>query len=51
MVRIQNLKRPNKYSGYELLPGKTTEVRGLVITNKNKFAVRVDKYTRKKYSK
>ena len=47
MVRIQKLRRPNKHSGYELAPNKTTEVRGMVITNKNSFPVRVDKFTRK----
>lgn len=48
MLRIQKLGRPNKHSGYELTSGKTTEVRGLVVTNKNSFSVYVDKYTRKK---
>lgn len=47
MIRVQKLKQPNKHSGYELEPGKTTDVRGLVITNKNKFTVFVDKFTRK----
>lgn len=48
MLRIQKLARPNKHSGYALPPGKTTEVRGLVVTNKNSHVVYVDKYTRKK---
>lgn len=47
MVRIQKLKQPNKHSGYELAPGKTTTVRGFVIVNKNNFSVFVDKFTRK----
>lgn len=47
MIRIQKLVRPTKRSGYELLAGETTEVRGVVITNKNKFPVRIDKFTRK----
>ncbi len=51
MVRIQRLRRPNKHSGYALLSGETTELRGLVVTNKNPFTVRVDKFTRKPWSK
>lgn len=47
MVKIHQLKQPNKLSGYKLGPGKTTEVRGMVITNKNDFMVHVDKFTRK----
>lgn len=47
MVKIHRLKQPNKLSGYVLTPGKTTEVRGMVITNKNNFDVHVDKFTRK----
>lgn len=46
MINIKKLKRPNKKSGYELKPGGTTLVRGLVIVNKNSFSVYVDKYTR-----
>tara|TARA_R110000868_G_scaffold279658_4_gene539712 strand:- start:308 stop:478 length:171 start_codon:yes stop_codon:yes gene_type:complete len=48
MLLVQRLKRPNKHSGYKLDPGQTTVVRGLTIVNGNDFAVRVDKYTRKK---
>lgn len=47
MVKIHKLKQPNKHSGNALQPGKTTEVKGLVITNKNPFVVHVDKFTRK----
>lgn len=47
MIKIHKLKQPNKHSGNALQPGKTTEVRGLVITNKNSFVVHVDKFTRK----
>lgn len=47
MVKIHRLKQPNKHSGYPLAPGKTTEVRGMLITNKNLFTVHVDKFTRK----
>lgn len=47
MVKIHRLKQPNKRSGYALEPGKTTEVKGMVITNKNSFTVHVDKFTRK----
>lgn len=47
MVKIHKLKQPNKHSGYKLAPGKTTNVRGLVIVNKNSFDVYVDKFTRK----
>lgn len=45
MVRVQKLNRPNKRSGYPLEPGKTTDVKGLVITNKTKAVVYVDKFT------
>lgn len=51
MVKIHKLKHPNKRSGHPLAPGKTTEVKGLVITNKNKFVVHVDKFTRKPWKK
>jgi len=47
MVKIHRLKQPNKRSGNALAPGKTTEVRGVVITNKNSFVIHVDKFTRK----
>ena len=47
MIRIQKLKRPTKRSGYELKPGDSTKVRGMVIVNNNKFSVYVDKFTRK----
>ena len=47
MVKIHQLKQPNKRSGHQLAPGKTTEVKGMLITNKNKFVVHVDKFTRK----
>ncbi len=47
MVKIHRLKQPNKHSGYKLEPGKTTDVRGMVITNKNDHDVYVDKFTRK----
>jgi hypothetical protein len=47
MVKIHKLKQPNKRSGHKLAPGKTTEIRGMVITNKNKFEVYVDRFTRK----
>lgn len=47
MLRVQKLSRPNKHSGYKLEANKTTEVRGLTIVNRNKFAVYVDKFTRK----
>lgn len=49
MLRIQRLVHPTHRSGYKLEPGKTTKVRGLAITNTNKFPIYVDKYTRKKY--
>lgn len=48
MVKIQKLKRVTKRSGYELASGETTEVRGLTITNTNKYSVFVDKFTKKK---
>lgn len=48
MLRIQKLKRPTKRSGYALAPGKTTKVRGLIITNNMSVTVYVDKFTRKK---
>lgn len=46
MLRIQRLKRPTKQSGFKLEPGKRTEMGGLLVTNRNKFAVYVDKFTR-----
>lgn len=48
MLKVQRLIKPNKFSGYKLEPGKTTKVRGFTIVNTNKFAVYVDKWTRKK---
>lgn len=48
MINIKRLRRPTRLSGYELKPGQTTQVRGLVIVNKNSFSVYVDKYTVKK---
>jgi hypothetical protein len=51
MVKIHKLKCPNKRSGTPLLPGKTTDVRGMVITNKNNYTVYVDKFTRKPWSR
>ncbi len=48
MLRIHRPKRMTKRSGYELTPGNTTEVRGLTITNTNKFSVYVDKFTAKR---
>ena len=47
MVRIQKLRRPNKHSGNELLPGKTTKIRGMTITNTTSQVVYVDPFTRK----
>ena len=44
MLMIKKLKRPGKRSGYLLAPGKTTEVRGLTIINRNSFDVYVDKF-------
>lgn len=46
VIKLQRLKQPKKKSGYRLDAGKTTTVRGFVITNKNTFAVYVDKFTR-----
>lgn len=51
MVKLHKLKQPNKRSGYPLESGKTTEIRGFVITNKNNFTVYVDKFTRKPIKK
>jgi hypothetical protein len=51
MLKIHRLKQPNRHSGHPLDPGKTTEVRGMVITNKNDYTVHVDKFTRKPYRK
>ena len=50
MVKIHKLKQPNKHSGYPLAAGKTTEVKGIVITNKNNFTVHVDKFSRKPWA-
>jgi hypothetical protein len=51
MINIKKLSRPMRKSGYKLPPGETTEVKGLVIVNNNKFAVYVDKWTRKRNKK
>jgi len=51
MINVKKLKKPSKRSGYELKPGQTTSVRGLVIVNKNSFCVYVDKYTPNKPTK
>jgi hypothetical protein len=49
MLRIQKLKRPSKLSGHNLPEGETTEVRGLIITNKAAGEnVWFDKYTPQK---
>lgn len=47
MIKIHRLKQPNMHSGTPLDPGKTMELRGMLITNKNDFQVHVDKFTRK----
>lgn len=44
MIFIKKLDRPTKRSGYLLAVGKTTTVRGLVITNNSKNPVYVDKF-------
>jgi len=51
MIAIKKLRRPTRRSGYVLPSGETTEVRGLVIINNNKFAVYIDKFTPKKKRK
>lgn len=48
MIKIQKLLRPNKRSGHELKAGETTTVKGVVIVNKNKHSVYVDRFTLKK---
>lgn len=47
MIKIHRLKQPNKNSGYKLEPNKTVEMRGMTITNNNKFDVYLDKFIRK----
>lgn len=47
MISIKRLNRPTRRSGNALAPLTTTKVRGLTITNTNKFSVYVDKFTRK----
>lgn len=49
MLLIQKLARPNKRSGYEILPGETKVMRGITVVNGRKDVLRIDKYTRKKY--
>jgi hypothetical protein len=44
MIFIKKLERPTKRSGFVLGIGKTTTVRGLVITNNSKSEVYVDKF-------
>ena len=51
MINIKKLSRPTKHSGYELSPGDETSVRGLLIVNKNKFSVFIDKWSPKKKRK
>lgn len=48
MIYIKKLKRPNKRSGYRLISGATTKVRGMVITNARRDDVYIDKFTPKK---
>lgn len=47
MLKIHRLKQPNMHSGTPLEPGESIEQRGMIITNKNKFVVHVDTFTRK----
>lgn len=42
MVMIKTLVRPNKRSGFALLPGKTTKFRGLTITNTSSSTKYID---------
>lgn len=51
MIKIQRLTRPNKRSGFALKPLEGTKVRGVLMTNLNKFVIYVDKFTRKKPKK
>jgi hypothetical protein len=48
MLRVQKLERPNKKSGLLLGPGQRTTINGLVVTNKNKYGVYVEKFSKKK---
>lgn len=46
MIRIQKLSRPNKKSGHNLMPGATTKIRGMQITNISAGKqIFVDKFT------
>lgn len=49
MIRIQKLKQPKVSSGKEIAPGATLKMRGLEITNTNKFSLWADSYDRKPY--
>lgn len=51
MIKIQKLIRVGKKSGFELPAGETTEIRGMTITNTNKYSVYVDKWTRARKKK
>lgn len=47
MIQIKRLKEPKKgISGTELAPGKTLEVAGFSIKNKNKFPVFISSWKR-----
>jgi len=47
MIRIQKLKQPKKTSGSKVAPGMSWQVKGIQITNLNKFPVYVDSFRRK----
>lgn len=47
MIRIQKLNQPNKHSGLALASGKSIEIKGVTIKNKNSFIIYVDEFTRK----
>lgn len=48
MIRIQKLKEPKRTSGKKLDAGKSLKIKGVEITNGNKYPMYVDFYERKK---
>lgn len=47
MIKIHRLKQPNKHSGTALDPGKSIDIKGVYIKNRNDFTVHVDTFVRK----
>lgn len=48
MIKIHRPKKASKRSGFELMAGDTTTLRGVTIVNHNAFSLFIDKFTPKK---